>query len=152
MILLCITLHVTLDNTLYNSSCNSWCNSYSGRPTSLVIDFGAQATRIIPIIDGFTLNKAIVSTSRGGNWIDAEVRKEIDKSGINRIKNKWFEFVMWSKNIWIYEINVALKDLSTVHLIFQLYWLSLSISTNYFVYLHASSSTLWMRLMYGCIT
>ena len=54
---------------------------YTGRPTSLIIDFSARATRIIPIIDGYTLNKAIVSTSRGGNWIDVEVKNEIDKSG-----------------------------------------------------------------------
>ena len=47
----------------------------------MIIDFSAQATRIIPVIDGYTLNKAIVSTSRGGNWIDLEVLKEIDKSG-----------------------------------------------------------------------
>ena len=57
-----------------------------GRPTSLIIDFSAQATRIIPVIDGYTLNKAIVSTSRGGNWIDLEVLKEIDKSGKIRVR------------------------------------------------------------------
>lgn len=53
-----------------------------GRPTSLIIDFGARATRIIPVVDGFTLNKSIVSTNRGGNWIDVEVKNEIDRSGM----------------------------------------------------------------------
>lgn len=55
--------------------------NHTGRPTSLIIDFGAQATRIIPVVDGFTLNKSIVSTARGGNWIDLEVRKDINESG-----------------------------------------------------------------------
>ena len=34
------------------------------------------------MVDGFTLNKSIVSTTRGGNWIDLEVRKDINESGI----------------------------------------------------------------------
>jgi hypothetical protein len=33
------------------------------------------------VIDGFTLNRAIITTARGGDWIDLEVKNEIDKSG-----------------------------------------------------------------------
>ncbi len=32
----------------------------AGKPTSLVIDFGASQTSIIPVVDGFTLKRALL--------------------------------------------------------------------------------------------
>jgi len=49
----------------------------AGRPTALVIDMGAAQTRIIPVVDGYTLNRAIICTNRGGNYLDGELYKEI---------------------------------------------------------------------------
>lgn len=50
----------------------------AGRSTSLVIDMGARETRIIPVVDGFVLRKALMKTSRGGNWLDRKVFHEIE--------------------------------------------------------------------------
>ena len=54
----------------------------TGRPTSLVIDFGAREIRIVPIVDGYTLSRGIVTTSRGGNWIDHCIQQEMEKNNI----------------------------------------------------------------------
>ena len=54
----------------------------AGRPTSLVVDFGAREVRIVPIVDGYTLNRAVITTRRGGDWVDDAVRREIEATGI----------------------------------------------------------------------
>ena len=61
----------------------------AGRPTSLVIDFGARETRIIPVVDGFVLRNAVVKTARGGNWLDQLLMDEIGSNGISL--KPWFE-------------------------------------------------------------
>ena len=61
----------------------------AGRPTTLVIDLGARETRIIPVVDGFVLRNAVLTTSRGGNWLDDKVLGEIVRSK-GRL-NLWFE-------------------------------------------------------------
>ena len=61
----------------------------AGRPTSLVIDLGARETRIIPVVDGFVLRNAVLTTNRGGNWLDQRVLQEIISStGQPKL---WFE-------------------------------------------------------------
>ena len=42
----------------------------SGRPTSIVVDFGAAASRCIPVVDGFVLHRSSVATRRGGFYFD----------------------------------------------------------------------------------
>jgi actin-related protein len=54
-----------------------------------VIDFGAQSTRMVPIVDGHVLNTAVVSTTKAGNWLDSEVQKEINSQGMKL--RPWFE-------------------------------------------------------------
>ena len=94
MLDICILSLVTINFICYWLFCLLFVWLFlSGRPTSLIIDFSARATRIIPIIDGYTLNKAIVSTSRGGNWIDVEVKNEIDKSGMTNIFTSFLIFI-----------------------------------------------------------
>jgi actin-related protein len=61
----------------------------TGRPTSLVVDFGAKSTRIIPVIDGYVLNRAVIETSRGGDWMDRHTERELQSSGI--AVKPWFE-------------------------------------------------------------
>ena len=54
----------------------------AGRPTSLVVDFGAREVRIVPVVDGYTINRAVVTTRRGGDWVDHAVRREIEAAGV----------------------------------------------------------------------
>jgi len=54
-----------------------------------VIEFGAQETRIVPVVEGFVLRKAVVSTKRGGNWIDGKILHELGKSGLKL--RPWFD-------------------------------------------------------------
>lgn len=42
----------------------------SGRPTSLVVDMGASATRCVPVVDGYALHRSTVATRRGGMYLD----------------------------------------------------------------------------------
>jgi actin-like protein 6A len=66
---------------------SAFCN---GRPTSLVIDIGARETRIIPVVDGYTLKNAVVVTKRGGNWIDKNIFSHLESN--NNIPLKlWFD-------------------------------------------------------------
>lgn len=58
---------------------NATLSSFSaGRPTGLVLDFGASQTRVVPVVDGYALNKAAVITSRGGNLFDELLAREIE--------------------------------------------------------------------------
>lgn len=61
----------------------------SGRPTSLVIDFGASETRITPVVDGHVLRKATLITQRGGDWIDQAISKRLELLGITA--KPWFD-------------------------------------------------------------
>ena len=44
-----------------------------GRQTGLVVDLGASHTTVSPVVDGYVLEKSVVSSSRGGDWIDREI-------------------------------------------------------------------------------
>lgn len=54
-----------------------------------MVELGAQQTRIVPVVEGYVLRKAIVRTNRGGNWIDHKIKEEIEKCGINLVP--WFD-------------------------------------------------------------
>ena len=70
---------------------NASLSSFSaGRPTSFVLDFGASGVRISPLIDGYVLKNAEMKTSRGGDWLDAIVAKELETIYPNNVK-PWFE-------------------------------------------------------------
>jgi len=61
----------------------------SGRPTALVVDFGASGTRITPVVDGYALRSARVRTSRGGDQLDALVAAALAAAGVSL--KPWFE-------------------------------------------------------------
>eukprot|EP01041_Mallomonas_annulata_P008815 gene8814-18244_t len=61
----------------------------AGRPTSLIVDFGATQTRVVPVVDGFVLNKSCVSTTRGGDWLDECMNKELTAGG--HALHPWFD-------------------------------------------------------------
>jgi actin-related protein len=49
---------------------NSFC---AGRPTSLVVDVGGGRIQVTPVVDGYTLRNAVVSTTRGGRWLEDQI-------------------------------------------------------------------------------
>lgn len=55
---------------------SSFC---AGRSTSLVIDAGASGITISPIVDGYVLRKSVVKNRRGGDWMDAYVKQDIEQ-------------------------------------------------------------------------
>lgn len=61
-----------------------------GRPTALIVDFGANQTRVVPVIDGFVIRQAIQYTKRGGNWMTNRVINTIEQSKNTPIK-LWYE-------------------------------------------------------------
>lgn len=61
----------------------------AGRSTALVVDFGATETRVMPIVDGYVLRKAVISTSRAGNSFDKHIFKQIESSGLSL--KPWYE-------------------------------------------------------------
>ena len=61
----------------------------AGRPTSLVLDFGARETRVTPVVDGFVLRKAVMKTARGGNWLDKKLLAELESH--EQVVKPWFE-------------------------------------------------------------
>ena len=60
-----------------------------GRSTALVIDMGASHTTISPVVDGYVLKKAVVSTSRGGDYLDSLFSDNLASKGIQVIP--WFQ-------------------------------------------------------------
>jgi actin-related protein len=63
---------------MYTCSSGTLASFSTGRPTSLVIDIGACQTRIIPVVDGYALNKGKVETFRAGNYMDGLLLKELE--------------------------------------------------------------------------
>jgi len=61
----------------------------SGRPTALVVDFGASGTRVTPVVDGFALRTARVCTSRGGERLDTLVSAALAAAGVS--VKPWFD-------------------------------------------------------------
>ena len=67
---------------LYIAS-NAVLSSFSmGRPSSLIVDLGASRTSISAVCDGYELRKSKLSTLRGGDWMDGQLRHQIAKSGV----------------------------------------------------------------------
>jgi actin-related protein len=60
-----------------------------GRPTALVIDFGASGTRVTPVVDGYALNRARICTQRGGDQLDSIVSAALAARGI--AVKPWFD-------------------------------------------------------------
>lgn len=76
---------------MYMSS-NAMLSSFCvGKPTSLVVDCGYSETRITPVIDGYSLKKSAIVTSRGGRWIDSIIKQEIESNINNPIMRPWYE-------------------------------------------------------------
>ena len=61
----------------------------SGRPTALVVDFGASGMRITPVVDGYALKGARVRTSRGGDRLDGMVATALADAGMS--VKPWFD-------------------------------------------------------------
>ena len=60
-----------------------------GRSTSLVVDFGASHTTVSPVVDGFVLKKSVVSTARGGNYLDEIIGNFLSTQSIE--VKPWYE-------------------------------------------------------------
>ena len=50
----------------------------AGKTTATVVDFGASGISVTPVIDGYAVHGSRLTTSRGGNWIDENIRFEIE--------------------------------------------------------------------------
>ena len=82
---------------------NKFQNRFANNRTSgLVLDCGAYHTSAIPIHDGYVLNKAVVQTPMGGDFIMSKCRQLLeDQSNIEivpyyQVKSKVNYF--WSPN------------------------------------------------------
>jgi hypothetical protein len=60
-----------------------------GRPTGLVVDLGASHTTVSPVVDGHVLLKSVMTTSRGGNWLDARLHSVLSREHI--VVKPWYE-------------------------------------------------------------
>ena len=60
-----------------------------GRTTGVVVDLGASHTTVSPVVDGYVLEKSVVSTTRGGNWLDAQIREILAHKSIDL--KPWYE-------------------------------------------------------------
>lgn len=60
-----------------------------GRTTGLVVDLGASHTTVSPIVDGYVLEKSVMSTARGGNWLDSRIREVLAQENIPL--KPWYE-------------------------------------------------------------
>ena len=77
-----------------NSACLS---SFSAaRSTSLVVDMGASGITISPVVDGYVLRKSVVSSVRGGDWMDNVLFDDLSQQYTFR---PWYESNDAYKNI-----------------------------------------------------
>ena len=66
---------------MYLGSSAMFAGFSTGRPTALVIDMGAHASKICPVVDGFSVRKASVWTEKGGRYIN-NILKTRSENGI----------------------------------------------------------------------
>lgn len=45
----------------------------TGRANAIVCDCGAGSTSAVPVLDGYTLNRVVGRSPRGGDWLDEQV-------------------------------------------------------------------------------
>ena len=53
-----------------------------GRSTSMVVDCGGGGTSVVPVLDGYVLNKPIQRSHRGGEWLTEQVHNFLGKQSI----------------------------------------------------------------------
>ncbi len=75
---------------LYIASSSSLSSFSTGRRTSLIVDFSATGTSVVPVVDGYALSKPALFTSRGGVLLDNLLRRELEGSLGIPIR-PWFE-------------------------------------------------------------
>ena len=51
----------------------------AGRASALVVDCGGGSTSVVPVVDGYVLRTPIMRSSRGGEWLDDQVREVVEK-------------------------------------------------------------------------
>ncbi|BAT72797.1 hypothetical protein LR48_Vigan11g080300 [Vigna angularis] len=54
----------------------------SGRATSLVVDSGAGSTTVAPVLDGYVLQKAVISSPIGGQFLTECLTRSLEAKGI----------------------------------------------------------------------
>ncbi|RHN38705.1 putative Actin family [Medicago truncatula] len=54
----------------------------SGRATSLVVDCGGGSTTVAPVHDGYVLQKAVVASPIGGEFLTDCLMKSLESKGI----------------------------------------------------------------------
>jgi actin-related protein len=58
------------------------CQAFSvGRTSAIVVDIGASATRVTPVVDGYALNKGQLVSEVGGSVISAAMHEALLRSG-----------------------------------------------------------------------
>ncbi|CAM9102360.1 unnamed protein product [Phaeothamnion confervicola] len=53
----------------------------AGRATALVCDCGHSSLAVVPVVDGYVLNKGIQRSARGGDWLTHQALEHLTKTG-----------------------------------------------------------------------
>lgn len=65
-----------------------------GKPTGLVVDLGASHITVSPVVDGYVLEKAVTTTTRGGDWLDSQIRQVLSSSQVTVMP--WYDNAKYS--------------------------------------------------------
>ena len=55
----------------------------AGRSSALVCDSGGASTSVVPVFDGYVLQKSLSRSRRGGIWLTAQLAKLLERSSIS---------------------------------------------------------------------
>mmetsp|Transcript_17156 Transcript_17156/g.58245 ORF Transcript_17156/g.58245 Transcript_17156/m.58245 type:complete len:421 (-) Transcript_17156:96-1358(-) len=53
-----------------------------GKQTALVVDCGASACRVSPVVDGYQLTRSCTSSPRGGDWLEGRLLELLQQRGV----------------------------------------------------------------------
>lgn len=70
-----------------NATLASFC---FGRPTSLIVDLGCMHSRVVPVVDGYTIRQASQSSPLGCNWMNLKVLQYVEQT-MKQPVLPWFE-------------------------------------------------------------
>lgn len=80
----------------------------NGRTTGFVLQSGGELTQVMPISDGYILNKGLNSFNTGGEYVTSEILKYLEKKSINGV-HPYFDY-QYSLN------NEGMKEAKLVRL------------------------------------
>ncbi|KAH3744048.1 Glycoside hydrolase, family 1 [Pelomyxa schiedti] len=78
----------------------------AGKPTSLIVDCGGSSTVVTPVYEGYVLNRGVVTSGIGGQWLTNTLTSALQQRGISVTP----QFLFTKSEVGPGEFRVSLRE------------------------------------------